>query len=144
MFAQTNICLRRDSWDTHIFSIGFRLKVFAQVAILCFIVTIQHEIDIRNILHAVLPHLSNAFDSLSHHILSKTFSRYIFVFNDTNRGKICNRSIATSVCKWCSFWMDWIATRSSPRNSQRAVIFQLVCEWSSKTYERNCSYITVG
>ena len=56
----------------------------------------------------------------------------------------CNRSIATSVCKWCCFWMDWIATRSSPRNSQRAVIFKFVCEWSSKTYERNCSYITVG
>ena len=50
---------------------GFRSKVSAQDAILYFIETIQHEIEIGNIVHAVLLDLSKAFDSLSHQILLK-------------------------------------------------------------------------
>ena len=50
---------------------GFRSKVSAQDAILYFIETIQHEIEIRNIVHAVLLDLFKAFDSLSHQVLLK-------------------------------------------------------------------------
>ena len=50
---------------------GFRSKDSAQDAILYFIETIQHEIEIRNIVNAVLLDLSKAFDSLSHQILLK-------------------------------------------------------------------------
>ena len=46
-------------------------QVFAQDAILYSIETIQHEIDIGRIVHAVLLDLSKAFDSLSHQILLK-------------------------------------------------------------------------
>ena len=53
------------------FQFGFRSKVSAQDAILYFIETIQHEIEIGNIVHAVLLDLSKAFDSLSHQILLK-------------------------------------------------------------------------
>ena len=61
-----------------------------------------------------------------------------FAFSDTNQGKFFKRSIATSVCRRCSIWMDWIETKSSSRSSLRAVIFQRVCEWSSRTHEQNC------
>ena len=40
---------------------GFRSKVSARDAILYFIETIQHEIEIGKIVHAVLLDLSNAF-----------------------------------------------------------------------------------
>ena len=50
---------------------GFRSKVAAQDAILCFIETIQYEIEIDNTVHAVLLVISKAFDSLSHQILLK-------------------------------------------------------------------------
>ena len=50
---------------------GFRSKVSAQDAILYFIETTQHEIEIGNIVHAVLLDLSKTFDSLSHQILLK-------------------------------------------------------------------------
>ena len=50
---------------------GFRSEVSAQDGILCFIETIQHEIEIGNIVHAVLLDLSKSFDSLSHQILRK-------------------------------------------------------------------------
>ena len=43
---QTKYCFRRESWDTHTTSIGFRSKVFAQDAVLYCIETIQHEIEI--------------------------------------------------------------------------------------------------
>ena len=45
------------------------MKVSAHDAILYFIETIQHEIEIGNIVHAVLLDLSKAFDSLSQQIL---------------------------------------------------------------------------
>ena len=45
MFEQTNNCLRR--------VVGFRSKISAQDAIL-FIETIQHEIEIGNIVYAVV------------------------------------------------------------------------------------------
>ena len=50
---------------------GFLLRVSTQDAILYFIETIQHEIAIGNIVHAVLLDLSKTFDSLSHQILLK-------------------------------------------------------------------------
>ena len=53
------------------FQLGFRSKVSAQDAFLYFIETIQHEIEIGNIVHAILLDLSKTFDSLSHQILLK-------------------------------------------------------------------------
>ena len=50
---------------------GFRSKFSAQDAILYFIEKIQSEIEIGNIVHAVLLDLSKALDSLSHQILLK-------------------------------------------------------------------------
>ena len=49
--------------------VGFRSKDSAQEAVLYFIETIQYEIEIGNIVHAVLLDLSKAFDSLSDQIL---------------------------------------------------------------------------
>ena len=50
---------------------GFRSQVAAQDAILNFIETIPYEIEIGNIVHAVLVYISKAFDSLSHQIFPR-------------------------------------------------------------------------
>ena len=47
---------------------GFRSKVSAQNPFLFFIGTIQHEIEIGNIVHSVLLDLSKSFDSILHQI----------------------------------------------------------------------------
>ena len=87
---------------------GFRSKVSAQDAILCFIETIQYEIEIGNIVHAVLLDLPKAFDSLSHHILLEKLQSLPFSPSAIQilLRKIFNMLIATSVFRWCSIRMD--------------------------------------
>ena len=67
---------------------------------------------------------------------------WAFSRHGSNRRKFFDRSTATSVCKWCSIWMDWIETRSSPKVQSYDRYFS-TCEWFSRTYKRNCSYNTV-
>ena len=64
---------------------GFRSKISAQDTFLYFIEPIQHEIEIGNMVHAVLLDLSKAFDSLSHQIRQETSVVTFFVCSDTNR-----------------------------------------------------------
>ena len=96
MSAQANNCPRRESWVTTPLQFGFRSKVFAQDAILYLIETIQHEIEVGNIVHAVLLDLSKAFDWLSHQILLKKLQSLHFSPSATQ----IVESFLTSYCKW--------------------------------------------
>ena len=58
---------------------GFRSEVSAQDSILYFIETTQHEIEIENIIPAVLLDLSKALDSISHQILLKKLQSLHFL-----------------------------------------------------------------
>ena len=58
---------------------------------------------IGNIVHAVLLDLSEAFDSHSHQLFLELFQSVIFLPSAIQTvERVCNRSTATSVCKWCS------------------------------------------
>ena len=119
------------------FNLVFDRK-FLRKMLFCHFETVQHEIEIGNFVNAVLLDLSKAFDSLSRQFLRKNLQALHFSPSAMHivENFLTDRLQQVSVIGELKQGVRQGKVKESFFN-------QFLCESSSRTYERNCSIITV-